>query len=83
MDAIVVDVNHFHMINERYGKQYGDEVLSKIGSRIRSVAREIRGVACRRNADVFQIYCPHRDDTKRCLPIFLTALTERILLTTG
>ena len=49
MDAIVVDVNHFHMINERYGKQYGDEVLSKIGSRIRSVAREIRGVACRRN----------------------------------
>ena len=67
MDAIVVDVNHFHMVNERYGKQYGDEVLSKIGSRIRSIAREIRGVACRRNADVFQIYCPHRDDYEALL----------------
>ncbi len=67
MDAIVVDVNHFHMVNERYGKPYADGVLSRIGSRIRSVAREIGGVACRRNADVFQIYCPHRDDYEAML----------------
>ena len=67
MDAIVVDVNHFHMVNERYGKQYADGVLSRIGSRIRSVAREIGGVACRRNADVFHIYCPHRDDYEAML----------------
>ena len=67
MDAIVVDVNHFHMVNERYGKPYADGVLSRIGNRIRSVAREIGGVACRRNADVFQIYCPHRDDYEAML----------------
>lgn len=29
MDAIVININHFHMINERYGRQYGDEVLKK------------------------------------------------------
>ncbi len=27
MDAIVIDINHFHMLNERFGKEYGDEVL--------------------------------------------------------
>ena len=67
MDAIVVDVNHFHMVNERYGKPYADGVLSRIGVRIRSVSREIGGVACRRNADVFQIYCPHREDYEAML----------------
>ena len=26
MDAVVLDVTHFHMVNELYGKQYGDAV---------------------------------------------------------
>lgn len=62
MDAIVVDVNHFHMINERYGKQYGDGVLARIGEKIRNITREVGGVACRHSADTFFIYCPHRED---------------------
>lgn len=62
MDAIVLDVNHFHLINERYGKQYGDSVLSRIGKRVRQISREIGGVGCRRSADKFYIYCPHRDE---------------------
>lgn len=61
MDAVVVDVNRFHLINERYGKQYGDSVLSRVGDRVRRMARDIGGVACRRGADTFFIYCPHRD----------------------
>ena len=62
MDAIVLDVNNFHMLNERYGKQYGDSVLSRIGQRVRQISREIGGVCCRRQADVFLIYCPHNED---------------------
>ena len=62
MDAIVLDVNHFHMLNERYGKQYGDSVLSRIGKRVRQISREVGGVACRRGADTFLLYSPHRDD---------------------
>lgn len=62
MDAIVIDVNHFHMLNERYGKQYGDSVLARIGKRIRQISREIGGVCCRRSADVFYLYCPHREE---------------------
>ncbi|MCR4876483.1 MAG: amino acid permease [Clostridiales bacterium] len=67
MDAIVLDVNHFHMLNERYGKQYGDSVLSRIGKRVRQIPREIGGVCCRRTADTFFIYCPHREDCESIL----------------
>lgn len=67
MDAIVLDVNHFHMLNERYGKQYGDSVLARIGNRIRQISREIGGVCCRRGADVFLIYCPHRENYESIL----------------
>ena len=67
MDAIVLDVNHFHMLNERYGKQYGDSVLARIGRQVRQISREVGGVACRRGADTFYLYCPHREDYERIL----------------
>ena len=67
MDAIVLDVNHFHMLNERYGKQYGDSVLARIGRQVRQISREVGGVACRRSADIFYIYCPHMDDYESIL----------------
>ena len=62
MDALVLDVNRFHLINERYGKAYGDTVLRNIGERIRQVSREIGGVGCHKGADTFLVYCPHRED---------------------
>ena len=61
-DAIVMDINHFHMINERYGKGYGDEILKKTGEKLRSLVQEGEGIVCRREADTFLIYCPHRTD---------------------
>lgn len=67
MDAIILDVNRFHMLNERYGKQYGDSVLSRIGRGVRQICREINGVGCRRGADTFLIYCPHREDYESIL----------------
>ena len=62
MDAVLVDVNHFHMLNERYGKAYGDEILQRIGQRLRAMVQESGGIVCRREADTFMIYCPHRED---------------------
>ena len=62
MDAIILDVDHFHMINERYGRAYGDEVLRKIGEHVREMVRDSGGIVCRREADTFMVYCPHRED---------------------
>lgn len=62
MDAVVVDINRFHMINERYGKEYGDEILRNIGENIREQVREIKGIGCRQGADTFLLYVPHLND---------------------
>ena len=59
MDAIVVDINHFHMINERFGNAYGDEVLKRISERLRESVADVEGIVCRREADTFMVYCPH------------------------
>ncbi len=67
MDAVVIDINDFHLINERFGKQYGDTVLHRAGERIRKVARRVGGVGCRRGADIFMLYCPHTDDYSEML----------------
>ena len=61
-DALVVDVNHFHMINERFGKAYADDMLRRIGLEIRQLLAQSGGIACRRDADIFFIYSPHRED---------------------
>lgn len=61
-DALVVDISHFHMINERFGKAYGDDVLRRIGAELRAAVKEGGGIVCRREADTFQVYCPHMED---------------------
>jgi len=67
MDAIVVDINHFHMINERYGKDYGDMVLHTISEKLRIAMQDCQGIVCRREADTFLVYCPHGEDYKKML----------------
>ncbi len=66
-DAIVLDINHFHMINDRYGKAYGDEALRLIGAKLKDAVMEDNGIVCRREADTFLIYCPHRNDYQNLL----------------
>jgi len=61
-DAIVIDINHFHMINERYGKTYGNSVLRRVGECLRDVVKDDGGIVCRGGGDMFLIYCPHRQD---------------------
>ena len=62
MDAVLVDVHHFRMINERYGKAYGDDLLRRVGERLLASVKASGGIVCRREADIFLIYCPHRED---------------------
>ncbi len=67
MDAIILDINHFHVINERYGKAYGDRVLRAIGEKVRAVVSDTGGIVCRREADTFMVYCPHGKDYQKIL----------------
>ncbi|MBP3278457.1 MAG: EAL domain-containing protein, partial [Butyrivibrio sp.] len=62
VDAAVVNINKFHLINELYGRNYGDKVLCTIADGVRSFARGCGGVACRDNADCFYIYIEHQEN---------------------
>ena len=83
MDAIIVNVNHFHMINERYGKVYGDDILRRIGQRLREHVIAEGGIVCRRDADTFLIYCPHRSDYRALLKSACNGIDKQIHLRMG
>lgn len=62
MDAIVVNIEQFHSVNALNGREFGDQVLRTLGSEIRDVAMENRGIAGRFGADRFDIYCRHTEE---------------------
>ena len=62
MDAVAVDISHFHMVNERFGRSYGNEVLKSVGQIVLETARKRGGMACRHSGDTFFAYIPHTDD---------------------
>ncbi len=71
MDAIVMDIEHFHLINEIYGRSEGDRILKRVAAIIESELDENFGIACRYAADTFYIYQSCMDDYK--------TLTDRII----
>ncbi len=62
MDAIEINIEQFHSLNALNGRDFGDEVLRTIGNEIRAFLSETVGIACRFEADRFDIYCVHRND---------------------
>lgn len=73
-DALSCDVNEFHAVNERYGRQFGDLVLRSIGISMKKLARKTGGIVCRKGGDTFLLYCPHREDYEQLLTKFLAEL---------
>ncbi len=54
-DMLVLDVDHFRLVNELYGKSFGNDVLRAIADGIRDTLSGIRGIGCRSGADVFSV----------------------------
>lgn len=66
-DATVFDIDHFSVLNERFGHAYADDVLRRMADKIRELVHDSGGIVTRSGADVFQVYCPHRNDYKSML----------------
>ncbi|MBR3056595.1 MAG: EAL domain-containing protein [Clostridiales bacterium] len=62
MDAVCVDVNHFHILSERFGMSKVSEILRSVADSLRNVFSSSNCVLCRMTADTFLVYCHHRDD---------------------
>ena len=61
VDAIVLNYNKFHLINELYGRNFGDRVLCAIADCVQKAANEHEGIACRYDADIFYMYIKHQE----------------------
>lgn len=66
-DAIVVDINHFRTLNDRFGKARGDEILKRVAENALNYVNEAGGIVCRSVADTFMFYCPHRAEYETML----------------
>ena len=62
MDAVALDIVHFHMINEMYGRNVGDEILVHLARYLKEEIIGSKGMACRLDADRFLMYIPHIEE---------------------
>jgi len=62
MDAIVINIEQFHLINAVNGWDFGNQVLCALADEIHTIAMEQKGMAGRFEADRFDIYCRHIED---------------------
>ena len=74
MDAIVVNIEQFHSVNDLNGREFGDDVLRLIGNEIRAFLSGTEGIASRIEADRFNIYCAHHEDYTGLLEHFQDAV---------
>jgi diguanylate cyclase (GGDEF)-like protein len=66
-DAVFIDINHFRIVNERYGKACADDLLRRISEKLRSAVEPTGGIVGRLGGDTFMLYLPHRDDYRALL----------------
>ncbi len=59
MDAVAVNINNFHLINELYGRNAGDRVLSHMGAYLKDLRDRTNCIVARVEADQFLIYMPN------------------------
>ena len=77
-DAIVIDVEHFRLINEIYGRGTGDQVLAEIGAYLQQVLTTLNAIACRAGGDIFFVYCIHQEDYQELQEALQTILARII-----
>ena len=70
MDAVVMNIEQFHSVNELNGREFGDDVLRIIGNEIRAFLAETEGIASRVEGDRFDIFCKHQEDYQEVLDRF-------------
>ena len=76
MDAVVMDINRFHSINDLYGRDFGDTVLSTVADEIKFFISNTKGVASRLEGDRFAMYCLHRDPSE--YNVLLRTIEEKL-----
>ena len=75
-DLVAVDVDHFRLVNEVYGKSFGDQVLTAVADGIRSLLTGRFGIGCRCEADLFYVLIEHQEKPQFYSDFLMNALRE-------
>ncbi|MBE5859530.1 MAG: EAL domain-containing protein [Butyrivibrio sp.] len=76
MDAIVININKLHSINEFHGREMGNRVILCTARCIRGIAEFYHGIAGRGSGDEFLMYIPHERRPRAILKIIEDNITE-------
>ena len=60
LDAVVIDLDRFNVINELYGRVFGNQVLKTVADSLLAQIGD-SGIASRFENDIFYVLCDHRD----------------------
>ena len=75
-DAVVIDMDRFHVVNELYGMGFGNSVLKVVGEALSGFLSECNGMGTRYEKDVFFVLCSHRDSYDGLVDRILSALKD-------
>ncbi|MBE6004263.1 MAG: EAL domain-containing protein [Lachnospiraceae bacterium] len=76
MDAIVLNIEHFHMLNEMYGRKFGDKVLKRMADILVKTFEGRESIAARPDADYFYLYIAHAKDHESMISGIQEALSD-------
>ena len=76
MDAIVLNIEHFHMLNEMYGRKFGDKVLKRMADILVKKFEGREFIAARPDADYFYLYIAHAKDHESMISGIQEALSD-------
>jgi len=74
-DLIAVNIDRFRVLNEVYGKSFGDQALCAIADGIREGLASHFGISCRSDADLFFALAQHHPDAPRQM---LSLINDRL-----
>lgn len=76
MDAVVLNIEHFHVLNEMYGRKFGDKVLKRMAEILVGTFKEEEFIAARPDADYFYLYIAHSADHEGMIAGIQEALSD-------
>ena len=76
-DMVILNITKFHLYNELYGHEAGDNVLVYIANILKDIVRENEGIVARLQADYFALYINHQDNYEELLNSIYATLKEK------